>query len=156
MKFNRFQPKKARIEIIPMIDTIFFLLVFFMIASLAMTTMKGMPVNLPKSTSSKDRPMVKTVLTLSESGRYYIDKKPVAFDQVYPELKARLAENPKLVVVINCDRKQSWEKGIQLADEAKRAGAQLLTIATEPKKELSAVSNQRSAVSCQLSEKIGI
>ncbi|HPP74820.1 MAG TPA: biopolymer transporter ExbD, partial [Armatimonadota bacterium] len=38
MKLNRFQPKKARIEIIPMIDTIFFLLVFFMIASLAMTT----------------------------------------------------------------------------------------------------------------------
>lgn len=133
MKFSRFQPKKARIEIIPMIDTIFFLLVFFMIASLAMTTMKGMPVNLPKSTSAKDRLMVKVVLTLTQSGNYYIDKRRVGFGDIYPELRARLADNPKLVVVINCDKKQSWSKGIELADEAKRAGAELLTIATEPK-----------------------
>jgi biopolymer transport protein ExbD len=133
VKLRRFQPKKARIEIIPMIDTIFFLLVFFIIASLAMTTMKGMPVNLPKSTSAQDKPMVKVVLTLSDAGTYYIDKKQVSFDQVYSEMKARLSENPKLVVVINCDKKQSWERGIELADEAKRAGAQLLTIATEPK-----------------------
>jgi biopolymer transport protein ExbD len=134
MRLNRFQPKKARIEIIPMIDTIFFLLVFFMIASLAMTTMKGMPVNLPKTSSAKDRPMVKVVLTLTETGRYYVDKKEVPFDGIYTEVKSRLAENPKLVVVINCDKKQSWSRGIQLADEAKRAGAELLTIATEPKK----------------------
>jgi len=134
MKLRRFQPKKARIEIIPMIDTIFFLLVFFMIASLAMTTMKGMPVNLPKSSSAQDRPMVKVVLTLTESGNYYIDKKQVSFEDIYGEIKARLAENPKLVVVINCDKKQSWSKGIELADEAKRAGVQLLTIATEPKR----------------------
>ena len=137
MKFSRFQPKKARIEIIPMIDTIFFLLVFFMIASLAMTTMKGMPVNLPKATSSRDRPMVKVVLTLTETGKYYIEKKQVTFGAIYPEMKARLAENPKLVVVINCDKKQSWARGIELADEAKRAGAELLTIATEPKKPVS-------------------
>jgi biopolymer transport protein ExbD len=137
MRLSRFQPKKARIEIIPMIDTIFFLLVFFMIASLAMTTMKGMPVNLPKATSSRDRPMVKVVLTLTETGKYYIDKKQVTFGAIYPEMKARLAENPKLVVVINCDKKQSWARGIELADEAKRAGAELLTIATEPKKPVS-------------------
>lgn len=133
MKLRSFQPKKGRIEIVPMIDTIFFLLVFFMIASLAMTTMKGMPVNLPKTSAAKDRPMVKVVLTLTETGRYYIDKHEVSFDQVCPELKQRLKENPRLVVVINCDKKQKWEKGIQLADEAKRAGAELLTIATEPK-----------------------
>ena len=133
MRLKRFQPKKARIEIIPMIDTIFFLLVFFMIASLAMTTMKGMPVNLPKTSSAKGRPMVKVVLTLTDSGKYFVDKKEVAFGSVYSEIKTRVAENPKLVVVINCDKTQSWQNGIQLADEAKRAGAQLLTIATEPK-----------------------
>lgn len=137
VRLSRFQPKKARIEIIPMIDTIFFLLVFFMIASLAMTTMKGMPVNLPKSKAAKDRPMVKVVLTLTADGTYYIDKKKVTFSQIYPEIQAGLAENPKLVVVINCDRRQSWEKGIALADEAKRAGAELLTIATEPKRDSS-------------------
>ena len=45
MKFRRRPPRKARIEIIPMIDTVFFLLVFFMMASLAMTIYQGLPVN---------------------------------------------------------------------------------------------------------------
>lgn len=133
MKLRSYQPKRARIEIIPMIDTIFFLLVFFMIASLAMTTAKGMPVNLPKASAATDRPTVKVVITLSQSGAYFIDKTRVDFAGVRETLARRLKDNPGAVVVINCDKAQSWEKGIQLADEAKRAGARYLTIATEPK-----------------------
>ena len=133
MKLRAYQPKKARIEIIPMIDTIFFLLVFFMIASLAMTTQKGMPVNLPKASAATERPVVRVVLTLASSGTYYIDKTAVDFGGIRTTLARRLKENPGAVVVINCDKTQSWEKGIQLADEAKRAGARFLTIATEPK-----------------------
>lgn len=116
-----------------MIDTIFFLLVFFMVASLAMTTAKGMPVNLPKASAATERPVVKIVLTLTQSGTYYVDKQAVRFDQLYSILKTRLKDNPSAVVVINCDKAQSWRCGIELADEAKRAGARFLTIATEPK-----------------------
>ncbi len=133
MRLKRSEPRKARIEIVPMIDTVFFLLVFFMIASLAMTTMKGMPVNLPKSGTAQDRSMVKTVVTITNSGKYYIDKRQVSFDQIYPMLQAQLRDNPKTVVVINCDKDNNWGRGIEVMDEAKRAGAELLTIATEPK-----------------------
>ena len=116
-----------------MIDTIFFLLVFFMIASLAMTTSKGMAVNLPRSATASERPAVKVVLTCTESGTYYIDKSPIRFDDICPSLKTRLADNPSAVVVVNCDKSLSWEDGIRLMDEAKRAGARYLTVATEPK-----------------------
>lgn len=133
MKLRAYQPKKARIEIIPMIDTIFFLLVFFMIASLAMTTAKGMPVNLPRASTATERPVVKVVLTLTDSGNYYVDKQPIEFRDISSALKTRLRDNPSAVVVINCDKAQPWKNGIQLADEAKRAGARFLTIATEPK-----------------------
>ena len=133
MKLSAYQPKKARIEIIPMIDTIFFLLVFFMIASMAMTTQKGIPVNLPKASAGNDRPVVKVVLTLTDSGSYFVDKRPVSFDQIHEILMSTLKDNPSAVVVINCDKSQAWKKGIELADEAKRAGARSLTIATEPK-----------------------
>ncbi len=133
MKLRAYQPKKARIEIIPMIDTIFFLLVFFMVASLAMSTAKGMPVNLPRASAATERPVVKVVLTLTASGSYYVDKQSVGFEQIGGILKDRLRDNPRAVVVINCDKAQSWRKGIELADEAKRAGARFLTIATEPK-----------------------
>lgn len=133
MRLKRWEPKKARIEIVPMIDTIFFLLVFFMMASLAMTTMKGIPVNLPASASATDRAPVRTVITVTSSGVYYVDKLRVKFDDIQPLLAERLKDNPRMVVVINCDKAQNWGRGIQVIDEAKKAGAENLTIATEPK-----------------------
>jgi biopolymer transport protein ExbD len=133
MRLKRWEPKKARIEIVPMIDTIFFLLVFFMMASLAMTTMKGIPVNLPASASASDRSPVRTVVTVTSNGVFYVDKLRVGFDQIRPFLEDRLKDNPRMVVVINCDKSQRWEKGIEVIDEAKKAGAENLTIATEPR-----------------------
>lgn len=133
MRLKQWEHKKARIEIIPMIDTMFFLLVFFMIASLAMTSMKGMPVNLPTSSTAADRSVVKVVVTITETDKYYIDKREVSFSEIYPLLSERLKENPKMAVVINCDKKQNWGRGIEVMDEAKRAGAELMTIATEPR-----------------------
>ena len=133
MRLKRWEPKKARIEIVPMIDTIFFLLVFFMMASLAMTTMKGIPVNLPASASATDRAPVRTVITVTSSGVYYVDKLRVKFDDIQPLLAERLKDNPRMVVVINCDKAQNWGRGIQVIDEAKKAGAENLTIATEPR-----------------------
>ena len=116
-----------------MIDTVFFLLVFFMIASLAMTTMRGMPVNLPKSTTASDRSVARTVVTVTATGHYYIDKQQVTFDEIRPALADRLKDNPKTVVIINCDKGQNWGKGIEVMDIAKQAGAEVLSIATEPR-----------------------
>lgn len=116
-----------------MIDTVFFLLVFFMIASLAMTTMKGMPVALPKSDSASSRPVDKVVLTLTDQGRYFVDKQPVQFGQIRPALEDRLRKSPEAAVVINCDERQKVRQMVALADEAKRSGARTLTIATRPK-----------------------
>ncbi len=133
MRIAPYQPKKARIEIVPMIDTIFFLLVFFMMASLSMTTMRGMPVNLPKSSSAQSRPVEKVVLTLTTEGYYFVDSQRVEFGQIRPALTSILKRNPDTAVVINCDQRQQVKGLVELADEAKSCGARLLTIATSPK-----------------------
>ena len=133
MKLRAYQPKKGRIEIIPMIDTIFFLLVFFMMASLAMTTSRGIPVNLPRSATATERPAVQVVLTVTETGQHYVDKTPVDPRDIYDSLKKCLKDNPSAHAVINCDKSQPWERGIWLVDEAKRAGFKFLDIATEPR-----------------------
>ncbi len=132
MRLAPYQPKRARIEIVPMIDTIFFLLVFFMIASLSMTTMKGMSVSLPRSASAASRPVDKIVLTLTAEDRYYVDGRPVLFEQIHTALSTQLKKNPETAVVINCDQRQDVKSLVSLADEAKRSGAKTLTIATRP------------------------
>jgi biopolymer transport protein ExbD len=133
VRLRRPETKRARIEIIPMIDTVFFLLVFFMIASLAMTKMTGMPVQLPASATAQAKPVVKVMVTVTAAGRYYMDKQEVSFGEIYPEMRRRLRDNPKLVVVLNCDKTQRVDRLIQVMDEVKRANAENVLIATEPK-----------------------
>jgi biopolymer transport protein ExbD len=77
MRIQRRSMKKARIEIIPMIDTIFFLLVFFMISTLSMSQYKGMPVNLPKAASGLQAPAESAAITIDKDDRLFLEKQPV-------------------------------------------------------------------------------
>ena len=68
--------RKARIEIIPMIDVVFFLLVFFMMASLAMTIYQGLPVALPEAASGQKNAAETASITLSKDGGSFLDREP--------------------------------------------------------------------------------
>jgi biopolymer transport protein ExbD len=133
VRLPRHEMKRARIEIVPMIDTIFFLLVFFMIASLAMTKMTGVPVQLPQSSTAKEKPVVKAMVTVTAAGEYYVDRERVAFEQISGTIATRVRENPQVVVVLNCDRRQQVQQLVHVMEEVKRANAQNVMIATEPR-----------------------
>ena len=77
MRIQRRNPKRARIEIIPMIDTIFFLLVFFMISTLSMSQYRGMPVNLPKAASGQQAPADSAAITIDKESRIFLNKEEV-------------------------------------------------------------------------------
>ena len=134
MRLKRRPVEKARIELIPMIDTMAFLLVFFMIASLAMTRQAGMPVKLPRADSGDpqtwgDRALV---ITLDSQGRLFLNKEPIAWDALKDRVKARLAATPDLVVVINADEDLRHRDVIAAMDAVKQAGAANMVIPTRP------------------------
>ena len=134
MKLQRAELKRARIEIIPMIDTIFFLLVFFMITSLSMVQMSAKKVALPISTTANSKPVTKVVLTVDDKGAFYIDRSPpLSYTEILPRLQEKVAENPHVVVVINCDKNQNVEQFEYALNLAKQANPESLMIATTPK-----------------------
>ena len=134
MKLQRSELKRARIEIIPMIDTIFFLLVFFMITSLSMVQMSAKKVALPISTTANSKPVTKVVLTVDNKGEFFVDRsEPLSYTQVLPLLQEKVADNPHVVVVINCDRTQNVEQFEYALNIAKQANPESLMIATTPK-----------------------
>lgn len=136
MRIRRFsnQKKKARIEIIPMIDTMFFLLVFFMVATMSMTVMRGMPVNLPKSEAAKkDKADEKRSITISKEGVIYMDKEHVTKDGLFKRFKAEAAANPEALVIINADEDVTHGKVVEVMDAVKMSGITRLAIATKPK-----------------------
>jgi len=134
LRISRQPIEKARLELIPMIDTMAFLLVFFMIASLAMTQQAGLPVNLPRAEAAApqtwgDRQLV---VTLDEAGRVYLNKERVALPALGQAIKARLARQPDLVVVVNADARVRHGDVVAAMDAAKAAGAAHMAIATLP------------------------
>src|ERR1700692_3704917 len=100
--------KRARIEIIPMIDVIFFLLVFFMVESLAMTRINSMPVALPKTSSSPEAIKQDFILTIKADGALFLNKTPVTLDTLGTQLAYEMHDNPQSVVVVNADQASNY------------------------------------------------
>ncbi len=132
MKLPRTEMKRARIEIIPMIDTIFFLLVFFMIASLSMVPMSAHKVNLPASDTATLKPQEKVVVTISKEGDYYVDRQRVTEDQIKPLVAAKVNDDPTIAVIINCDKDQPIDHFQRAFELIKQANPANVMVATDP------------------------
>ncbi len=132
MRLPAVKPKRARIEIVPMIDTVFFLLVYFMLASLTMTHLNAQRVSLPVSGTAAGRPSADVVVTIAKDGRCYVDQAPVTEAQIAPLLNRRLQDEPKLTVVLNCDKDQSIARFARVFDLVKQSNAASVMVATTP------------------------
>ena len=132
MKLLRRPTRKARIEIIPMIDTVFFLLVFFMMASLSMAVYRGMPVNLPKAASGQNEIRENAALTVTKGGELFLNKQSIAWEALPNRLTALLAANPELTVIINADESVPHGRIVDAMDAARGAGVGRLAIAVRP------------------------
>jgi len=125
--------KKPRIEIIPMIDTMFFLLVFFMVATLSMTIQKGISVNLPHAATARDEMTQVVALTLTKEGKLYYDKEEVAsVADVSVRLSSQTSQGKEVSVVIYADRAVEHGKVIDLMDGVRTAGVARIAVAVRP------------------------
>jgi biopolymer transport protein ExbD len=135
MRIERRSIKKARIEIIPMIDTIFFLLVFFMISTLSMTQFKGMPVNLPKAASGQQAPAESAAITIDKDGRIFMNQQIIDRAALGDALKQQLANNAEMLVVINADDGVAHGQVVEVMDIARAVNVAKMAIAVKPKEQ---------------------
>jgi biopolymer transport protein ExbD len=132
MRVPRKESTKARIEIIPMIDVIFFLLVFFMVSTLSMTINRGLPVNLPTAATSQKDLRENFNLTLTQEGEMFLNNEPIALQDLGLRVKAALASEPELMVIINADGEVRHSAVVEAMDELRLAGVARLAIAVRP------------------------
>ncbi len=129
---NPITRRKARIEIIPLIDVIFFLLATFMMISLSMIKNQGINVNLPTARTSASEDRSKSVtITVTETGDVYLDKEKIAYVLLAQQLKELKAQDPQLKVFINGDAKAYFESAIKVLDEVRLAGITKVAIQTK-------------------------
>lgn len=125
--------RRARIEIIPLIDIIFFLLATFVMVSLSMVKNQGIAVNLPKAATSSPQETDKLVtVSITEAGEIYVDKDKFSdIETVAQRLKALKSSNADIKVLINGDDKASFGKAIAVLDEVRRLGIVKVSIRTK-------------------------
>ncbi|MDZ4773410.1 MAG: biopolymer transporter ExbD [Planctomycetota bacterium] len=128
--------KRARIEIIPLIDIIFFLLATFIMVSLSMTKNQGVQVALPSAgaaTSLGDQQEMEKAVTLSvsEKGEVFYNKEKITIAQLPMRLQTFKASSKEPKVIINSDGNADWKQVVSVLDEVKKVGIGKVGINTE-------------------------
>ncbi|VVM06382.1 ExbD/TolR family protein [Methylacidimicrobium tartarophylax] len=126
---------RPRLEIIPFIDVMFFLLATFMIVSLSMTKNEAISIRLPQGTTTVvQNPNDQMIVTVLANGDYSIGKDKVPADDIGKKLAALKAANPDPKVFVTGESDAPFERVIQVVDEGRRLGISRIAIqTTKPK-----------------------
>ncbi|VVE37457.1 biopolymer transport protein ExbD/TolR [Pandoraea horticolens] len=124
-----FETKKTRIEVVPMIDIMFFLLVFFIMITLKMMPSMGMSAKLPGSSTAQDLPHPKVLVALHADGSVEADHQPVTLDALTASLRAHDPEHT--VVTIASEKTANVQQLTRLMDACRTAGVTQIGIATK-------------------------
>lgn len=124
--------RPPRLMIIPMIDIIFFLMVFFLFSTLQMVYQKSMSVNLPVAFSSHQEAPKPVAITLMKDGTISIGDTVVGIEEIKPRVE-QLADKADTPVILRADENVEHGKVIKVMDEIKSAGVTKLSIATQEK-----------------------
>jgi biopolymer transport protein ExbD len=115
--------KKARIEIIPLIDIMFFLLASFMMVSISQVTLKGMKVDLPPGKSGEKQSKKDYVsLSVDKKGQYYFDKIPITLEEIQPRLLKIYQVTPDAKIFIRGDIEAVHGNVTRMLDQIRSSG----------------------------------
>jgi biopolymer transport protein ExbD len=124
----------ARIEIIPMIDVMMFLLVFFVLISINVIPASGLKTHLPTSSSAQDnREIRNAIVTIARSGALQLDGKSLAMTELSAQLSLLRQQNAKLTVIVKGDADVELQRLVDVMDAVKGAGIEALSIAAKRK-----------------------
>lgn len=122
MKLSISGPRRARIEMLPLIDIVFLLLVFFIYAMLSMAVHRALPIDLPTSGLAEVEQGELLAITVMEDGNVFIEKKPVNIASLQEILEEKVRFEKLRGVQVFGDRKVAYQQLFTVLDSIKRAG----------------------------------
>lgn len=128
--WNEPKKNKAHIELIPMIDVMMFLLVFFVLISLNVIPAQGLKTQLPGAASAQQlKPQKKAIVTLGDNDRLQLDGQPIALQDLVGTLKQQQRDEP-LTIILNSDKGVAVERLVAVMDKLRQGGFTSVSIAT--------------------------
>ena len=122
---------RPEVMIIPMIDIMFFLLVFFMMSTLYMVNIKTVDVNMPKAQTAETQMNVNYLVTLKADGSLWLEDQPIAEGDLLARAKQEYKRNPRFAVVVRADQGMDYGMVIGLLDKLRGAGIAHFSLAAD-------------------------
>ena len=117
-----------RVEMLPLIDIVFLVLVAFIYASMFLTQTTGLPVSLPDASQTEMQPSDVITLTITKEGRLYLDQQLLSLEELVEALQDARTVNPDAVLLVKADREAWVGRLVKVMDSARVAGVAALTI----------------------------
>ncbi|MEC9488266.1 MAG: biopolymer transporter ExbD [Halanaerobium sp.] len=128
--FRRKIKRKSRVDIIPMIDVLFFLLVFFMLFTTFKTTPFGLQIELPKAVTSQPQETEAFIVNITNEGSFYLQENRVDQEQLEVKIRQGIEKDPEMPVIIKADKNTPYRFVVNVMDVARKAGAYRLALAS--------------------------
>lgn len=133
MKINLDLPtEEVQIQIIPLIDVIFCILTFFILAALQLTRQQGIEIDLPKASTGATQMRQMLVVTVSATGQTFVNQQFVDRAQLYQQLQDYHQKSPDGLLVLNASQTAFYNDVVQVLDVMRQVGGDRVALATQP------------------------
>ncbi|MGI6149068.1 MAG: biopolymer transporter ExbD [Firmicutes bacterium] len=131
MNFERTKRKRSAPNLVPLIDVMFFCLVFFMVFFNISSTPLGMDVELPKAVTGRSQEDVQFEVSVRSDGAFYVNGRMVTGPELRAMVQQRLSTNPDLFVIVKADRRVRYEHVVSALDHIRAVGGHRLGLAVD-------------------------
>lgn len=137
MKVNLHTPvEETQIQILPLIDVVFCILTFFLLAALQFTRQQAINIDLPKASTSTVTGITSEsatqIVTIDAVGNLYVEKQPVQREQLPEKLRQYLQANPNGTLVLNASRTATYNDVISILDVMRQVGGDRVSLGIIP------------------------
>lgn len=131
MRFTKKDEGLPQIMVIPMIDIMFFLLVFFMLATINMSNSGSLPIKLASMQNLQQTKLDGLHVAVDKDNKLYVDNMEIKADKLLPLLQKATAANPEMLVILRIDKNSQFYITSELINILKRAGVKRIALAAE-------------------------
>jgi len=128
----RRESEEAAIDLTPMLDVVFIMLIFFIVTT-SFVKEAGIDVNRPKAAKAVSKPSATIFVAIRANGEVWLDKRAVDVERVGASIEKMLAESPTDTVIVQADKEAKHGVVVSVMDQIKLAGIEKISIAAETK-----------------------
>ncbi|MDY6783088.1 MAG: biopolymer transporter ExbD [Cyanobacteriota bacterium] len=121
-----------RIEIVPLIDVIFCILVFFLLAAVGFSRQRAISLDLPKATTGIPQMREMSIVSLDYTGQAYLEQQPIDDERLYQAVESYFERRPDATMALYASREVRYERVVEILDILRSVGGDRVALATLP------------------------